>query len=129
MQDLRIPQCFVCMDTGFVLYQKIINGVPHEYAAYCVCEKGIEYIYNGKSCKKQSEYYIPCISAVADHNEIAEQNFHEWYKLAKNKPLVLQFLRQRAFGKHTHQKDEIPKEIAENQSLEEDDQLDEEAGE
>lgn len=100
MSDVRIPNCFVCMDKGFVFYRKNVDGISYEYATYCICEAGLKYKYNGRNCEKPSDYYVPCISEILNPTELARQNFNEWYRIAKKKnPGILKILKERMQGR------------------------------
>lgn len=106
MANVRIPNCFVCMDKGFVTYHKVTDGISYEYAAHCICESGLRYKYNGRNCEKPSDYYVPCISEILDPVELARQNFNDWYKIAKKKnPDILKVLKERTQGKTTKQQE------------------------
>lgn len=37
---VKIPKCWLCMDDGFVYYDKKENGMKYEVAARCRCIKG-----------------------------------------------------------------------------------------
>lgn len=86
-EKIKIPKCFICMDTGIVLYkQKTILGYEAEYAVRCTCEKGNEYTYEGRECtKNKSEYRIPLITEIMDPVEKARNNFKEWYERNKDR--------------------------------------------
>lgn len=87
-QEKQQPKCFICMDTGIILYKrKTIFGYYAEYAARCTCEAGQKYIYEGRECKEhKSEYRVPSIDEVLDKFELAKNNCEQW--LAKTKKLA-----------------------------------------
>lgn len=78
--DTKQPKCFVCMDTGIILYKKMTSfGYEDEYAARCTCEMGNQFIYEGRECKDhKSEYRIATIDEVLDKYELAQNNFQQW---------------------------------------------------
>lgn len=78
--DRKQPKCFVCMDTGIILYKKMTPfGYEAEYAARCTCEIGNQYIYEGRECKKnKSDFRIVSIDEVLDKFELAKNNFQQW---------------------------------------------------
>jgi hypothetical protein len=86
-KEIKIPKCFICLDTGLVLYKQMTAfGYEAEYAARCTCQKGSEYTYEGKECtKNKSEYRIPLITEIMDPVEKARNNFKEWYERNKNR--------------------------------------------
>lgn len=87
--EIKIPDCFICMDTGIVLYKKKTDfGYDAEYAAHCTCAKGIQYRYEGKECKEKSEYRIPSIDEVMNPEEIQKENFYTWYKNNSSNPNI-----------------------------------------
>jgi hypothetical protein len=78
--ERKQPQCFVCMDTGVILYKKMTPfGYEAEYAARCTCPSGNQYIYEGQECKDhKSKYRIATIDEVLDKYELAQNNFQQW---------------------------------------------------
>lgn len=78
--EKKQPKCFVCMDTGVILYKKMTQfGYEAEYAARCTCSAGNQYIYEGRECKEnKSEYRIATIDEVLDKFELAQNNFQQW---------------------------------------------------
>lgn len=79
-EDKKQPKCFICMDTGIILYKRITSfGYEAEYAARCTCSAGNQYIYEGRECKDhKSEYRIATIDEVLDKYELAQNNFQQW---------------------------------------------------
>lgn len=57
--------CEKCNDTGYVVYTKIINGMPYEYAAVCDC--GRQNRYDGRTLvdeRHKSDFYTPTIDEL-----------------------------------------------------------------
>lgn len=53
-------KCEKCNNTGYVLYNKDIDGITYTYCAVCEC--GRQKRYDGKECvdpKNKRDYYIP----------------------------------------------------------------------
>lgn len=91
--DITIPGCWVCMDKGFAF---IKDSEGREMFHKCICKSGLQWDYNGKLCKKnQTKYYVPSINEFADPKSIAEYNFREWLSFYKNKPGVIDKLKDR----------------------------------
>lgn len=78
--DKKQPKCFICLDSGIILYKKkTIFGYDAEYAAHCTCEAGNRYVYEGRECKEhKSEYRIASIDEVLDKFELAKNNYEQW---------------------------------------------------
>ncbi|MFV9511823.1 hypothetical protein [Tepidibacillus sp. LV47] len=71
---INVPKCFVCMDSGVILYkEKTDFGYIAEYAAKCTCQAGHQY------------RSLISITEVMDIEKIAKQNFAAWYKNNKDK--------------------------------------------
>lgn len=57
--------CKKCNDTGYVMYTKIVDGMPYQYAAVCDC--GREQRYTGRNCidpRNKSDYCVPTIQEL-----------------------------------------------------------------
>lgn len=57
--------CDKCNSTGYVLYNKVIEGNAYTYVAVCDC--GRQKRYDGRECqdaKNKSEYYIPTAKEI-----------------------------------------------------------------
>jgi len=75
-EKIKIPNCFICMDTGIIIYPELTQfGYMADKVARCTCPKGNQYIYEGKDCKQKSIYRIPLITEVMDPVEIARNNY------------------------------------------------------
>jgi hypothetical protein len=94
-QEVYIPQCWVCMDRGFILYQKQIGDTKAEYAAHCTCRAGEAYRYDGAKCEKKSEYRIPSIVEVLDPQRLAAENFRVWWEANKKKDGIVKAMKER----------------------------------
>lgn len=60
-------KCKACHGSGYIMYQKIINGISYDFACQCPCVNGQRVAYDGRNCQKPSEYYL----------EKAENIFHK----------------------------------------------------
>lgn len=81
IKKAKMPQCFICMDTGLVFYKKQLYGYEYEFALHCVCHKGQEYAYEGSLCSKDSEksfYRIPAVTEIYDVEELKKNNWEKW---------------------------------------------------
>lgn len=55
--------CEKCNDTGYVFYNKVVDGKSYQYAVICDC--GRQQRYDGTQCtdpRNKSKYYIPTIA-------------------------------------------------------------------
>jgi hypothetical protein len=90
----KMPRCFICMDEGIILYKKKTPfGYFAEYPLHCVCEKGHEWMYEGKAMQKEvnkGQYRIPSVDEVFDIEELKKQNWENWLKKHEDKtePIV-----------------------------------------
>jgi hypothetical protein len=94
-KEIKLPECWVCMDTGMILYNKKTELGEYEYIAHCICQAGLLYHYDGKECKNKSPYYIPSVAEVADPATIAKDNIIEFYERNKNNEKVVKTLEMR----------------------------------
>lgn len=79
-EKVKVPNCFICMDTGIIIYPELTQfGYMADKVARCTCPKGNQYIYEGKV------YRIPLITEIMDPVEIARNNYKEWYERNKNR--------------------------------------------
>lgn len=99
-KEIRLPECWICNDTGIVLYRKKTKEGEYEYVAHCTCQAGLPYHYNGMECKKEkSPYYIPSIAEVADPAMIAKDNIVDFYMRHKDDEQVMKALEERGIMK------------------------------
>jgi hypothetical protein len=88
VKKAKMPRCFICMDQGFILYKKQTKfGYEAEYILHCVCEKGQEWIYEGKAMRKEadkSHYRVPAVDEVFDIEELKKQNWESWLEKHKD---------------------------------------------
>lgn len=104
-EKINIPQCWICLDDGVVLYQKQVGNTVAEYAAHCTCQAGDDFNYDGTKCEKhKSPYYIPVISQVMSPEQLAIENFRKWWEANKNKKGIEKAMQERGIP--------IPKEVA-----------------
>lgn len=54
----EVVPCKACKGTGIVIYRKVINGYPYDYASQCNCQNAIGLDYDGSKCKEKSDYYL-----------------------------------------------------------------------
>jgi hypothetical protein len=72
--------CWICMDRGFVEYDKVVGEIKYRGMAYCICDAGKQFKYDGSLCKDhKTDYFMPCITDFfpeeilqqeAEHNRI-----------------------------------------------------------
>ena len=105
MKDkIRMPECWICMDEGVILYYKQEGNVKAEYAAHCTCQAGDNFNYDGTKCEiKKSTYYIPVVTQVIDPEQPAAENFRKWWEANKNKKGIEKAMQERGIP--------IPKEV------------------
>ncbi len=84
-QQIHIPNCFICLDLGFVLYRKKVGEYEGEYVAHCTCQAGRDYAYDGTRCEKQKSPYYTASVEELDHVGIAAQNLRSWIERNKDK--------------------------------------------
>lgn len=56
----KVP-CKACKGTGYVLYNKIVDGISYQYACQCNCKNGIGLDYDGTKIgdkEHRSPYYL-----------------------------------------------------------------------
>lgn len=70
-KEIKLPNCWICNDTGVILYHKKSSQGEYEYAAHCVCQAGDQYRYNGQQCKEYKSLYYTGENCPwkADRNE------------------------------------------------------------
>ena len=84
--------CEKCNDTGYIIYTKIINGMPYKYTAVCEC--GRQQRYNGRECtdpRNKSEYYIPTAQEIDLKVKTSMPSNEEVVKsmqMLKNSPII-----------------------------------------
>ena len=74
-------KCWVCMNKGFILYNKNFDSRTYQLCAHCICLDGIEYIYDGSKCERKSDYRTVCIEEVCDIEELAIKNYKHYYSI------------------------------------------------
>ena len=103
-EKIWMPQCWICMDLGVILYYKQEGNVKAEYAAHCTCQAGDDFNYDGTKCEiKKSTYYIPVVTQVIDPEQLAAENFRKWWEANKNKKGIEKAMQERGIP--------IPKEV------------------
>lgn len=64
--------CWICEDSGIVVYDKLYRGIKYEIASRCICMKG-----------KQMSSSIPTVSdSIAE--KIAEENYLEYLRITNS---------------------------------------------
>ena len=75
--------CYICENSGVVRYKKNAN----EYMAYCNCDSGKQFAYNGRTNKKpehRTDYIMKSVNEVFQTEEIEAmqtQNMFKSYKI------------------------------------------------
>jgi DNA-directed RNA polymerase subunit M/transcription elongation factor TFIIS len=57
--------CEKCGDTGYIIYTKLVEGKPYQYATVCDC--GRQNRYDGRTIqdeKHRSDFYVPTIDEI-----------------------------------------------------------------
>lgn len=84
--------CEKCNDTGYIFYNKIIDGKNYQYAAVCDC--GREQRYDGTKIndeKHRTKYYCPTVSEVGlenANNKPSNEEVLRAMKKLENSPIV-----------------------------------------
>jgi hypothetical protein len=86
---LKIPECWICLDSGVVSYTKKVDGYTAEHVAHCICDAGEEFNYEGEN------YWVPSVEEVIDPDEHAKNNIKNWLDAHKNNPEARKELSQR----------------------------------
>lgn len=86
---LKIPECWICLDSGVVLYTKKVDGYMDEHTAHCICDAGEEFCYEGEY------YWVSSVEEVLDIDEHAKNNIKHWLNAHKNNPAARKELAQR----------------------------------
>ncbi len=94
MQEVKIPQCWVCMDQGFLIYNKEVNRWMGEFIAHCTCPEGTKYMYDGTKCKRPSQYHISSIADLVDPEMMARENIQAFIEKYKDNEQVMGKLQQ-----------------------------------
>jgi len=69
--------CPICLDKGFVPYNKKEGNNIYQHVAYCTCKSGSKYRYDGRSCEKRpTKYYIPNVEQHFDTKQLAKENIN-----------------------------------------------------
>lgn len=90
--------CQKCGDTGYVIYTKLVDGRPYQYAAICDC--GRQQRYDGRQCtdaKNQSDYYIPTITEIGleiKDNKPSKQQVIESMNKVKNSGIIPESIKE-----------------------------------
>ena len=85
-------ECKKCNGTGYVMYNKIIEGKPYQYAAVCDCKRQDR--YDGTKCtdeRNKSKYYIPTVDEIGLEVEEGTPSNEEVVKSMKmlaNSPII-----------------------------------------
>lgn len=91
MSDIKIPECWICRDDGFILYK---DKDGHEFITHCICKAGTRWQYDGRKCQKRpSQYYIPSVAEKFDVHVLARENLLSWWQVHKHKPGVKEALK------------------------------------
>lgn len=84
--------CSKCDNTGYVMYRKIIGGMPYLFSAVCDCNRQMR--YDGKQCqneKNKSMFYTPTVSEtglqIKSNSPTREEVIASMVKL-KNSPII-----------------------------------------
>jgi hypothetical protein len=79
---LKMYNCWICKDRGFILVKTIKEGFRNDYSLHCTCSVGnkekIDY-----TSEKGAHYYTEPISKYYDTSKIAEKNKKEYDNLKK----------------------------------------------
>lgn len=84
--------CEKCNDTGYIIYTKIINGMPYKYTAVCDC--GRQNRYDGRQCVKEkdkSDYYISTTEEIdlqVKTTRPSNDEIIKSMKMLKNSPIL-----------------------------------------
>ena len=84
--------CEKCDDTGYVIFTKIINGMPYQYAAVCDC--GRQQRYDGRKIideKHRSDYYTPTVKELGlkvNTSMPSPEDTIKSMKMLENSPLI-----------------------------------------
>lgn len=93
---MRIPDCWICMDLGFLLY----NSNGYETICHCTCPAGPKWTYDGRQCEKhRSRYYIQSVEELFDVQEIAGANIEKWTDRNKDDPDTMRALKSKIYGR------------------------------
>jgi hypothetical protein len=82
--EIKIPKCWVCEDSGSILYNKKVNGYDYEFIAHCTCEAGNKYKYDGIKNNEKSLYYVESISDIVDAEILAKKNISKFIEKHKD---------------------------------------------
>lgn len=89
---VKIPNCFICLDKGYVTY----NKECYTFFSHCTCPQGNKYHYKGWECtQNKSDFYVPSVAEVFDPVLLAQGNFKKWYSWHKDKPYIQEQLNKR----------------------------------
>lgn len=91
MSKVNIPECWVCLDRGAVLYR---DKEGYEFITHCICKAGNHWQYDGRMCKKPTKYYIPSVAERFDVHDLARQNIMTWWRSNRHKPETIKALKE-----------------------------------
>jgi hypothetical protein len=98
-KKVNMPECWICLDEGIIVYNKKEEQSEYEHVAHCICEAGKKYAYDGRMCKDyKSDYYIPSIAEVTDPETVAKENLSDFYRRNKDNVEVIEELKRRLKG-------------------------------
>jgi len=64
-EESEAVECKKCNSDGVVVFTKLVEGIPYQFAARCTCKNGDKYRYDGRELhENKSRYYIPSIDEV-----------------------------------------------------------------
>jgi hypothetical protein len=90
---MKIPECWICMDEGFVFYK---DDKGYERILHCTCKAGVKWTYDGRACtKRPSHYYIPSVEVQFDIHDLAKYNLMQWLEKNRDRPGVIEALNAR----------------------------------
>jgi len=68
-------KCLICLDKGFIVYNKKVDDKIYQYVSHCICEKSLDFRYDGNKCgERKSPYYIASIERDFDLKELIKEN-------------------------------------------------------
>jgi len=75
VDNKELDMCYVCRGKGYIIHTKIINETPYQYVLHCTeCKAGALAKYDGRRCKRKSEYYTEPVTKYYDVEELKTQN-------------------------------------------------------
>ena len=96
IQKVYIPRCWVCMDRGYLLFNRKFGKREYEHIAHCICDTGRGYTFYGPNVKEHpSEFYVPSIEEIVDTDTMARENIQEFINKYRDNPDVMSELKKR----------------------------------